>query len=90
MTMTDPKPPIKIPYEKLSPEALQGIIEQFISRDGPDSGHADIPFQRKAEQVMQNIKTGKAIILYDESNQSINIFSKDDPLVKKLLTATDF
>ena len=27
-----------IPYDKLSPEALQGIIEQFVSRDGIDSG----------------------------------------------------
>ncbi len=85
MIMTEPKPPIKVPYDKLSPEALQGIIEQFISRDGPDSGHADIAFQRKAEQVMQNLKTGKAIILYDESNQSCNIFSKDDPFIKELL-----
>ncbi len=82
--MTEPKPPIKIPYNQLSQEALQGIIEQYISRDGPDSGHVDIPFQRKAEQVMRNLKTGKAIISYDEKTQSCNIFPKDDPMVKEL------
>ncbi len=82
MTMTDS--PIKIPYNKLSPESLQGVIEQFISRDGPDSGHVNISFEKKVAQVMQNLKTGRAFILYDESSQSCNIFSKDDPVIKKL------
>ncbi len=75
--------PVKIPYTELSPEALQGIIEQFISRDGPDSGNVEISFQRKIEQVMQNLKTGKAFILYDESSQSCNILSKDDPFIEE-------
>ena len=74
-----------IPYEKLSSEALQGLIEQFISRDGLDSGHADVSFERKVEQVMQKLKSERAIILYDESTKSCNIFHKDDPFVKNLL-----
>ncbi len=74
--------PVKIPYDQLSREALQGVIEQYISRDGTDSGHADVPFQRKAEQVLQKLKTGRAIILYDEATKSCNIFFKDDPLLR--------
>jgi uncharacterized protein YheU (UPF0270 family) len=77
--------PTKISYKELSPEALQGVIEQFISRDGPDSGHVDITFKRKVEQVMQKLKTGKAIILYDGQTQSCNIFPNDDPMVTDLL-----
>ncbi len=83
--MTGQKPPIKIPYSELSQEALQNVIEQFISRDGPDSGHVDITFKRKVEQVMQKLKTGKAIILYDGQTQSCNIFPNDDPMVTDLL-----
>ena len=28
-----------IPHEKLSPEALQAIIEEFVTRDGTDTGY---------------------------------------------------
>jgi uncharacterized protein len=28
-----------IPYEKLSQRALQGLIEEFVNRDGTDSGY---------------------------------------------------
>jgi uncharacterized protein YheU (UPF0270 family) len=32
----------KIPVNKLSPEALQGVINEFISRDGTDYGEMEI------------------------------------------------
>ena len=75
-----------IPFEKLSPEALQGVVEQFISKDGPDSGHADVSFERKVEQVKRQLETGKALILYDESIQSCNIVSRDDPFLRDHLS----
>jgi len=28
-----------IPYDKLSPEALQALIEEFVTRDGTDTGY---------------------------------------------------
>jgi uncharacterized protein YheU (UPF0270 family) len=31
-----------IPVNKLSPEALQGVIEEFISRDGTDYGEMEV------------------------------------------------
>ncbi len=74
-----------IPYGKLSPEALQGVIEQFITRDGPDSGHSDVSFERKVEQVKRQLETGTALILYDETLHSCNIVSRDDPFLKDYL-----
>jgi hypothetical protein len=76
--------PIKIPYQQLSPEALQGVIEQFVSKDGLDSGHVNISFEKKVTQVKQSLKSGKAFILYDEKLQSCNIISKYDPSYKRL------
>jgi uncharacterized protein YheU (UPF0270 family) len=29
-----------IPFDKLSPEALQALIEEFVTRDGTDTGYA--------------------------------------------------
>jgi len=33
---------VKVPYNQLSPEALQGVIEEFVTRDGTDYGEIEI------------------------------------------------
>ena len=76
---------MKIPYDQLSPEALDSIIAQFVSRDGPDSGHVDVSFEHKVERVKNQLKSGSSSIFYDNSTQSCNIVSKDDPFIKNLL-----
>ena len=45
-TLNDWKPrklkAVKIPYDQLSPEALQGVVEEFVTRDGTDYGEVEI------------------------------------------------
>ncbi|MCW8799767.1 MAG: YheU family protein, partial [Desulfobacter sp.] len=33
---------VKISYEQLSREALHGVIEEFVTRDGTDYGEVEI------------------------------------------------
>ncbi len=37
----------RIPVNKLSPEALQGVIEEYISRDGTDYDEIEVPMETK-------------------------------------------
>ncbi|MCD6584651.1 MAG: YheU family protein [Desulfobacteraceae bacterium] len=75
---------VKVPYDQLSSEALEGLITQFVSRDGSDSGNVDAAFERKVESVKSQLKSGNALILYDPKTQSFNIVSKNDPVIKDL------
>jgi uncharacterized protein YheU (UPF0270 family) len=75
---------VSIPYGQLSPGTLASVIEEFVTRDGTDYGEVDVPLQRKVDQVKRQLESGQAIILFDESTQTCNIVSKDDPLVKEL------
>ena len=68
---------MKIPYEQLSPEALQGIIEEFVTREGTEYGKI-VSLQQKTEHVRNQLKLGKAVITYDETTQTCNIVSKDE------------
>jgi hypothetical protein len=36
---------IAIPYKELSPEALKGLIEEFVTRDGTDYSESEMPFE---------------------------------------------
>ena len=53
-----------IPYDQLSHEALQGLIEDFVTRDGTDNGD-DTPFAVRIERVRRALEKGQAVIVFD-------------------------
>lgn len=64
---------LEIPYQRLSEQALAGIIEEFISREGTDYGDYDFSFENKKQQVLRQIIRGTAIILFDPSAQTCQL-----------------
>jgi len=75
---------VKIPYEQLSPEALHGVIEEFVTRDGTDYGEVEVPLETKIAQVLAQLRSGKAVIVFDQETESCTVLRSDDPLVKAL------
>jgi hypothetical protein len=75
---------VKIPYDQLSPEALQGVVEEFVTRDGTDYGETEISLETKIDQVRAQLKNGKAVIIFDQETDSCTVLRSDDPLVKAL------
>jgi uncharacterized protein YheU (UPF0270 family) len=74
----------KIPVNKLSPEALQGVIEEFISRYGTDYGEREASPETSFSQVKYKLETGLAVLIFDDEAETTNIFLANDPLLKKL------
>lgn len=73
-----------IPVNKLSAEALKGVIEEFISRGGTDYGEMEASMETKFKQVRYKLKNGLAILIFDDETETTNIFMADDPILKKL------
>jgi uncharacterized protein len=67
-----------IPYQELSPEALRGVIEEFVTREGTDYGEAEINLETKAQQVMNQLQSGKAVIVFDQKTETCNIVQSGD------------
>ncbi len=65
-----------IPYDQLSSDALSGLIEEFITREGTEYGDREFSLEEKVTQVRSQLKSGKAVITYDERNQTCNIVSE--------------
>ena len=74
----------RIPVDKLSPEALQGVIEEYISRDGTDYGEVEIPMETKFRYVRDTLETGSAVLIFDDETETTNIFLSNDPVLRKL------
>jgi len=67
-----------IPFEKLSKEALLGVIEEFVTRDGTDYGLLEPELEQKIERVLRQLEKGDAFIVYDEATMTTNIVLKDE------------
>jgi uncharacterized protein len=75
-----------IPVNKLSAKALQGVIEEFISRNGTDYGAMESSLETNIRQVKSKLKDGSAVLVFDDETETTNIFLADDPILKKLDT----
>lgn len=67
-----------IPYEQLSRDALQGLIEDFITREGTDYGEEEIPLSVKVEQIKQLLKRREVVVVFDTATESVSILLRRD------------
>jgi len=66
-----------VPHRMLSPEALRGVLEAFVTREGTDYGLQDVPLATKVAQVRHQLDAGTAVIVYDEATDSWTIQPAD-------------
>ena len=68
-----PLPPIVVPHTELSPDALMGVIQSFVLREGTDYGAQEVAFDTKVEQVRRQLERREAEIVFDQNTESIDI-----------------
>lgn len=69
---------IEIPWQQLSDDALSGVIEEFVLREGTEYGWQDVSLENKVEQVKAQLREGGVLVVFDEEMNCTNIISKDD------------
>lgn len=65
--------PVAVPYTQLSPEALRGVIESFVLREGTEYGEREFTLAEKRTHVMLQLERGEAQIFFDPQTQSVDI-----------------
>ena len=66
-----------IPHKELSGEALGGLIEEFVTRDGTDSGYTRGSLAENVAMVHRQLEAGQALIVYDNRTKTCNIVPAD-------------
>jgi len=66
-----------VPWQQLSPDALRGLVEEFVTRDGTDYGESEVSLERRVDQVMARLRSGEAVLLFSESTGECSIVAKD-------------
>ena len=69
--------PVPVPHAELSAEALRGVIEAFVLREGTEYGARDYSLEEKIAHVRAQIERGEAQIWYDPNTESVDIRRND-------------
>lgn len=66
-----------VPHSALSADALIGLIDDFILREGTDYGPQAYDLDAKRQAVVRQLEGGTARILYDATTRSTTLVAVD-------------
>jgi uncharacterized protein YheU (UPF0270 family) len=69
---------VLIPKDRLSREALLGLVDAFVLREGTDYGHEEPTLERKRADVLEQLDRGEVVIVFDPSTESCNLVMRDE------------
>ncbi len=73
MSAEDTPRGVELSPDELSPEALRGLVEEFVTRDGTDYGAVERGVEEKIAQVLAQLRSGEARLVFDPETQTANI-----------------
>jgi len=69
---------VELDSDQLSPGALRGLVEEYVTREGTDYGHSDWSLEEKVTQVFRQLERGEARIVFDLELESASIVAVSD------------
>ena len=70
---------MEIPHRELSEEALRGVVESFVLREGTDYGQRDYSLKEKIAAVIRQLDRGEAVIVFDPDTETVSIVVASPP-----------
>lgn len=64
---------IAVPYTELSAQALRGLIESFVLREGTDYGLREYSLEQKVTHVLKQLERGEVHILFEGVTETVTI-----------------
>ncbi len=59
-------------------------VPDYLTRNSTDYGEAEIPLETKIAQVLTQLKTKDAFIVFDHHSETSTIVNKDDQIIKSI------
>ncbi len=65
-----------IPWQELSSETLDNLIESFVLREGTDYGEHERSLEQKVADVKRQLQCGEAVLVWSELHETVNIMPR--------------
>lgn len=69
---------VEVPADQVSAEALKGLIEAFVLREGTDYGDAEYDLEQKVAHVRKQLDSGDVAIVFNVELQSADMLTRTE------------
>ena len=66
-----------LPWQDLSPDTLDNLIESFVLREGTDYGEHERSLEQKVNDVKRQLKSGDVVLVWSELHETVNIMPRN-------------
>lgn len=64
---------VEVEPSSLSADALRGVVEEFVTRDGTDYGAVERSLEEKVADVLRQLERREVRIVFDPETGSVNL-----------------
>ena len=64
---------IDVPLEQINPDTLRNMVAEFVTREWSELSDDEYSLDDKIRQVTQQLKDGKAKVVFDLTTETCNI-----------------
>jgi uncharacterized protein YheU (UPF0270 family) len=68
---------LRIPPQRVPPETLAALLEEYASRDGTDYGEREVPLAEKREALSRQLAAGELELLFDVDSESWDLVARE-------------
>jgi uncharacterized protein YheU (UPF0270 family) len=69
---------VELRPDQLSSDALRGLVEEYVTREGTDYGPGDWSLEDKVRQVYGQLERGEARIVFDLELETASIVATNE------------
>ena len=69
---------IEVPLESLSHEATEGLVDEFITREGTDYGEREHTLEEKRASVLRQLARREIAIVFDFESESTTLVAREE------------
>ena len=81
----DPETFLIVPPHRLSKEAFEGLVNEFILREGTDYGHDEIDLDDKRQKVLQQIDDRVVKIVFSSKTEDCTLMLSSEVPYSQIL-----
>lgn len=69
---------IEVPVNRVADAALQGLLEEYASRDGTDYGAYDVTLKSKVQQLQAALESGALGLVFDAESETWDLMGREE------------
>ncbi|MDH5173281.1 MAG: YheU family protein [Gammaproteobacteria bacterium] len=68
---------IEVPPQRLQPDILQALLEEYASRDGTDYGERELSLEQKVGSLRAQMHRGDLLIVFDTEGEQWDLLPRE-------------